>query len=61
MQTIDPKIDFEVTIMLSSKKFIHERKSQTILSIIGDVGGFNDAILLLFGPLILLYSSKRFD
>ena len=55
------KIDFECTILLSSNKYIHERKSQTVLNIIGDVGGFNDAILLLFGPLILLYSSKKFD
>ena len=48
-------------LFLSSNKFIHDRKSQTILNIVGDVGGFNDAILLLFGPLILLYSSKNFD
>ena len=54
-------IDFSFRILLSSNKYIHERKSQTVLNIIGDVGGFNDAILLLFGPLILLYSSKKFD
>ena len=54
-------MDFTVEFAMSNNKHIHERKSQTILNIVGDIGGFNDAILLLFGPLILIYSSKSFD
>ena len=48
---------FSLSVSLSNTMYIHERKSGTVLNVLGDIGGFNDAILLLFGPLILYYSS----
>ena len=41
--------------------YIHERKSETVLDVLGNIGGFNDAILLIVGPLMLYYSSLQFS
>ena len=48
---------FSLKVHLSNTMYIHERKSDTILNVLGDIGGFNDAILLIVGPLMLYYSS----
>ena len=33
--------------MLSDRKWIHERRAYTFMALIGDVGGFNGAMVLL--------------
>ena len=33
--------------MLSDRKWIHERSAYTFMTLIGDVGGFNGAMVLL--------------
>ena len=56
-----PDIGFTALLSLSSTKYIHERKSNTYLNWMGDVGGFNDAICLILSPLVFYYSSKMYE
>ena len=37
-------IDFRLHLSLSSQKYLHERRSGTILKWLSDVGGLNDAL-----------------
>ena len=48
-------------LILSNTKYVHERESDTVLNLFGDVGGFKEAIEILVGPLIFYYSSTMFD
>ena len=41
--------------------YIHERESETILNMIGEVGGFTEAIAILISPFIFYYAAKQFD
>ena len=47
-------------ITLSNTKYIQERRRGTILGWLSDVGGLNDAFLIILAPLIALISSKSF-
>ena len=46
--------------MMSSKKFTHERKVYTFLDMLGEIGGFFDAIFLISSALIGAYTEKHF-
>jgi len=45
---------------MSSKKFTHERKVYTFLDMLGEIGGFFDAIFLISSALIGAYTEKHF-
>ena len=40
---------------------MHERKSYTFMTLIGDVGGFNGAIILFPAFIMSIYSSHMFS
>ena len=47
--------------ILSNKKHTLEREAYTFFALIGDLGGFNGAIIILPSFLMTLYSSRIFD
>ena len=47
--------------MLSTKKHLHERRSGTFLQWLSDIGGLNDAIVLIFNPLVSYISYLSFS
>ena len=51
---------FYVNFSLSTTKNIYERESETILNLLGDIGGFLEAIYLVLSPMMLFYSAKWF-
>ena len=51
----------EMNIHLSEVKNIKERQAYTILSLLGDFGGFNDAIFSVFGLIMSFYSERMFQ
>ena len=42
-------------------QYIHERRSGTILSWLGDVGGLADAMRLILAPVVALISTTSFS
>ena len=50
----------EFGLLLSNKKTTIKRKAYSILALLGDFGGFNDAIFFIFGTLMTTYSAKMF-
>ena len=52
---------YEMRLELSSKKYLLERKSTTILGWLSDVGGLNDAIILTLSPFISYTSALSFS
>ena len=48
---------YETHFELSTSKKEYEREAYTILELLGDFGGFNDALLLLVGIISSFYSS----
>ena len=52
---------FHLTIALSSTQYEHERTSGTLLGWLSDVGGLNDAILLIIGPIAGYASGLSFN
>ena len=49
-----------VTVALSNLKYQYERNVYTFFSLIGDVGGFNGAIVILPTLVITIYSEKMY-
>jgi len=47
-------------ITLSSKSISHERRVYALLDMFGDVGGFSDAIMMLFSTILGGYSPSLF-
>lgn len=47
-------------ITLSNNKNYYERKAYTLLDVLGDFGGFNDAIVFLIHSFMGVYSAKMF-
>ena len=45
---------------LSNAKYTHQRSLVTLLDIIGNIGGFNDAIWLCFSTFLSSYSSLMY-
>ena len=52
--------DFKISIVLSDIKRADERSAYTIMMLIGDVGGFNGAALLLPAFLMSPYSARMY-
>ena len=50
-----PKFDY--LIYLSSKKTYYDREAYTFLELLGDFGGFNDALFLIIGTLGSFFAS----
>mmetsp|Transcript_35174 Transcript_35174/g.46334 ORF Transcript_35174/g.46334 Transcript_35174/m.46334 type:complete len:81 (-) Transcript_35174:923-1165(-) len=46
---------------LSDKMYTYERQAYTMLALVGDVGGFNGALILLQGFVMSFYSSILFE
>ena len=47
-------------IQMGSNKSIYKREAYTVLNLIGDFGGFTDALALIFGLLVSFYSAYMF-
>ena len=45
---------------MGDNKSIYKREAYTILSLLGDFGGFTDALALIIGLFVSFYSSKMF-
>ena len=54
-------LKFHLTISLSSTQYEHERTSGTLLGWLSDVGGLNDAIILIIGPIAGYASGLSFN
>ena len=50
-----PNFGFTFVFKRSSKQFIHSRTVYTILEFLGDVGGLNDALTLIFAPFLSFF------
>lgn len=51
---------YSLVVNLSSKSVSHERKVYALLDMIGDLGGFSDAIVISFSLLLGNYSPNLF-
>ena len=51
----------EFGLLLSDKKTTIKRKAYSMLNLLGDFGGFNDAMFFIFGTLLTAYSAKMFE
>ena len=60
-QIISPSTNFiNLLIRLSDNKYTSERKFYTVLTLIGDLGGFNGAIIILPAYIMSKYSEKMY-
>ena len=50
----------QVLLALSNRKYLYERSVYTLFTLIGDVGGFNGAIVILPTFLMAIYSERMF-
>ena len=60
-QDIDSEMDLAIKMMLSSNKYTYERSVYTFFTLIGDVGGFNGAIIILPTFLMAIYSERMYQ
>ena len=56
VELTDP-FKLDLFLMLSNHKYHHKRSLVTFLEVIGNVGGFNDAVWLLFSSFLSSYSA----
>jgi hypothetical protein len=50
----------EISIKLASKGFTQERRVYSLLDMIGDIGGFNDALVLIFKLIVTTFTGSMF-
>ena len=50
-----------IELLLSDQKFEYERKVYTLMTLIGDIGGFQGAIIILPAFLLSFYTPKMFE
>ena len=50
----------QLILQLSANKYIYERNVYTFFSLIGDVGGFNGAIVIVPTFLMAIYSERMY-
>ena len=48
---------YDYRILASSKKTYYDREAYTFLELLGDFGGFNDALFLIIGTISSFYAS----
>ena len=53
--------EIQVEFLLSENKYVYERSVYTFFSMIGDVGGFNGAIVILPTFLMTIYSERMYQ
>ena len=53
--------ELEQQLILSARKRVEKRKAYTILELLGDFGGFNDAIFLIFSLPMSIYSAAMYN
>jgi len=53
-------MEINIEFKMSSKKFTHERKVYTFLDMLGEIGGFFDAVFYISSFLIGAYTEKHF-
>ena len=46
---------------MGDNKAVYKREAYTALSLLGDFGGFTDALALIFGLISSVYSAKMFN
>ena len=51
----------KITLTLSANKHIYERSVYTFFNLLGDVGGFNAAIIILPTFLMAIYNERMFQ
>ena len=51
----------QIEIMLSNQKYEYERKVYTLMTLIGDIGGFQGAIFMIPAFLLSFYTPKMFE
>ena len=49
-----------ISMQLSENKYIYERSVYTFFTLIGDVGGFNGAIIILPTFVMAIYSKRMY-
>lgn len=52
--------NFEVSFLMGDNKSLYVREAYTVLSLLGDFGGFTDALTLIAGIFTSVYSSRMF-
>ena len=57
---IESEAEFSATFMLADNKYIYERSVYTFFTLIGDVGGFNGAIIILPTFIMSIYSERMY-
>ena len=60
-EDIDSEAGILIQMMLSSNKYVYERSVYTFFTLIGDVGGFNGAIIILPTFLMAIYSERMYQ
>ena len=53
--------NISITLRLSANKYIYERSVYTIFTLLGDVGGFNGAIIILPTFLMAIYNERMYQ
>ena len=51
----------DLKFFLGNKKMYYEREAYTFLELLGDFGGFNDALFLIIGTLSSFYASQMYQ
>ena len=59
-QSIESEARIEISFSLSANKYVYERSVYTFFTLIGDVGGFNGAIVILPTFLVALYNQRMY-
>ena len=57
---IKSEAEIQFLLRLSANKYIYERNVYTFFSLIGDIGGFNGAIVILPTFLMAIYSERMY-
>ena len=58
---IESEAGFSATFHLADNKYVYERSVYTFFALIGDVGGFNSAIIILPTFLMTIYSERMYQ
>ena len=53
--------EYIMRLELSTNKYVYERSVYTFFTLIGDVGGFNGAIVILPTFLMAMYSERMYQ
>ena len=57
---IESEAKFSATFVLADNKYVYERSVYTFFTLIGDVGGFNGAVIILPAFIMSIYSERMY-